>query len=142
MRRTGPSRATHVAFPTRLGEAGFAMDTATSQQPHIADYLRPLWTRKWLILLAVVVATGGGDAYYSSKPKVYRSGTLVYVKDPGDPVTGTPSLQSTDRNVSNQASLLYSLETAGIVARKINFDGTPGELLRRISITSKAGQDF
>src|ERR1700754_2240740 len=118
------------------------MDTATSQQPHIADYLRPLWTRKWLILLAVAVATGGVYAYSASKPKVYRSGTLVYVKDPGDPVNGTPSLQSTDRTVSNQASLLYSRETAATVAQKIGFDGTPGDLLRRISITSKVGQDF
>jgi Mrp family chromosome partitioning ATPase/capsular polysaccharide biosynthesis protein len=117
------------------------MDTAT-QQPHIADYLRPLWSHKWLILLAVALATGGVYAYYAHKPKVYRTGTLVYVKDPGDPVNGTPSLQSTDRAVSNQASLLYSRATAASVAEKINFSGTPGQLLRRIQITSKVGQDF
>lgn len=118
------------------------MDTASSSQPHIADYLRPLWTRKWLILLAVVVATGGVYAYYASKPKIYRSSTLVYVKDPGDPINGTPSLQSTDRTVSNQASLLYSLETAREVARKIDYDGSAQELLENIAITSRTGQDF
>ncbi|HEY6887601.1 MAG TPA: P-loop NTPase [Solirubrobacter sp.] len=125
--------------PTR---DGFAMDTSSSQQPHIADYLRPLWTRKWLVFLAVAVATGGVYAYYAHKPKVYRTATLVYVKDPGDPVSGTPSLQSTDRTVSNQASLLYSRDTAATVAGKIGFSGSPAELLRRISITSRAGQDF
>jgi Mrp family chromosome partitioning ATPase/capsular polysaccharide biosynthesis protein len=118
------------------------MDSASSQQPNIADYLRPLWSRKWLILLALAIATGGVYAYYSSQPKVYRSATLVYVKDPGDPVTGTPSPQSTDRTVSNQASLLYSRDTAAVVADKIDFAGTPGELLQRVSITSKVGQDF
>jgi Mrp family chromosome partitioning ATPase/capsular polysaccharide biosynthesis protein len=118
-----------------------SMDTATSQ-PHIADYIRPLWSRKWLILIAVVVATAGVYAYYARQAKVYTAGTLVYVRDPGDPINGTPSLQSTDRTVSNQASLLYSLETAANVADKISYDGTPQELLDRVSITSREGQDF
>jgi Mrp family chromosome partitioning ATPase/capsular polysaccharide biosynthesis protein len=118
------------------------METSASSQPHIADYLRPLWSRKWLILVAVLAATGGVYAYYASKPKVYTSSTLVYVKDPGDPVSGIPSPQSTDRNVSNVASLLYSRTTAAAVARKIRYAGTAEELLRRVSITSRPGEDF
>ena len=118
------------------------METSTPAQPHISDYTRPLWSRKWLVLMVVAIATGGVYGYYASQPKVYSSTTLVYVKDPGDPISGTPSLQSTDRNVSNQASLLYSRATAASVARKIDYDGTPGGLLRRVSITSRQGQDF
>jgi non-specific protein-tyrosine kinase len=117
------------------------MDTA-STQPHLADYLRPLWGRKWLILIAVVVATGGVYAYYARQPRVYTTSTLVYIKDPGDPVTGVSSPQSTDRAVQNQAALLYSRDTAAAVARRIHFPGSADALLHRVSITSKSGEDF
>ena len=118
------------------------METDTSATPHLADYLRPLWSRKWLIVIAVIVATGGVYAYYASQAKVYKTGTLVYVKDPGDPVTGQPSYQSTDRGVSNQASLLYSRNVAAKVRGKIAYQGSPEDLLKRVSITSRTGQDF
>ena len=118
------------------------MDTQTANQPRLSDYLRPLWSRKWLILVAVVVATAGVFAYYAQQAKVYTSGTPIYVKDPGDPVSGAPTPQSTDRNVSNLASLLYSRDVAASVARRISYDGTSEELLERVSITSKVGEDF
>src|SRR5262245_24966357 len=118
------------------------METLHPAQPHIADYLRPLASRKWLILIAVLVATGGVYAYYAHQPDVYSASTLVFVKDPGDPVTGVPNTQSTDRNVQNQASLLYSRDTAASVAKKIDYHGTSQQLLDNVSVTSKAGEDF
>jgi Mrp family chromosome partitioning ATPase/capsular polysaccharide biosynthesis protein len=119
------------------------MDTnATTSQPRLSDYIRPLSSRKWLILIAVLVATGGVYAYYARKPNVYAAGTLVYVKDPGDPVSGVPSPQSTDRSVQNQAALLYSRDTAAAVAGRIHYRGTAEDLLQRVSITSRAGEDF
>lgn len=118
------------------------METDESTKPHFADYARPLWSRRWLILIAVVVATGGTYAYYASQTKVYESSTLVFVKDPGDPVSGVPSLQSTDRSVQNQASLLYSRDIAATVAEKIGYRGTPDALLARLSVTSREGEDF
>jgi uncharacterized protein involved in exopolysaccharide biosynthesis len=39
------------------------MDPQTTSQPRIADYVRPLASRWWLILVAVIVATGGVYAY-------------------------------------------------------------------------------
>lgn len=117
------------------------METPAAQ-PHVADYLRPLAVRKLLIVLAVVLATGGVYAYYARKPNVYTASTLVFVRDPGDPVTGQPSPQSTDRSVQNEATLLYSRDTAAAVVRAIRFPGTAQQLLERVSITSRPGEDF
>jgi non-specific protein-tyrosine kinase len=118
------------------------MEPNTSTQPRIADYIRPLKARWWLIVVAVVVATGGVYAFYAHKPNIYTTSTLVYVRDPGDPVTGLPSQAQTDRNVADQASLLYSQKTAAAVASNIDYPGTPQGLLQHVSIASKPGEDF
>lgn len=118
------------------------METENRTQPRISDYLRPLRARWWLIVIAVVVATGGVYAYYVRKPNVYQTSTLVFYQDPGDPVTGLPSPQSTDRTILNEAQLLNSRQNAAVVAKKIGFGGTPQDLLNAVSITSKMGEDF
>lgn len=118
------------------------METENRTQPRISDYLRPLTSRWWLILIAVVVATGGVYAYYARKPNVYTTSTLVFYQDPGDPVTGLPSPQSTDRTILNEAQLLNSRQNAAAVAKSIGFAGTPEDLLAAVSISSKTGEDF
>ena len=118
------------------------MAPGSPAQPHLTDYVRPLWSHKWLILAVVLLATLLTYGFSSRQPDVYTSGTLVYVKDPGDPVSGVPSPQSTDRAVQNQASLLYSRDTATTVAGKINYTGTADDLLRHVNVTSRAGEDF
>jgi succinoglycan biosynthesis transport protein ExoP len=118
------------------------MDIDDTSTPHITDYLRPLWSRRSLILIAVSVATSGVYGFYAQKPKVYSASTLVFVKDPGDPVTGIPSAQGTDRSVQNQAAMLYSRDVATTVSQKIHYLGTPDELLKRVSVTSREGEDF
>ncbi len=115
---------------------------ATTQQPRLTDYLRPLSSRWWLIVVAVVVATAGVYGYYANKPDVYTTGTLVYVTDPGDPVTGVAAAPATDRNVDDVASLFDSRANAAIVARKIGYHGSAEDLLAQVSITSKTGEDF
>jgi Mrp family chromosome partitioning ATPase/capsular polysaccharide biosynthesis protein len=118
------------------------METENRTQPRISDYLRPLRARWWLILIAVVVATGGVYIYYARKPNVYQASTLVFYQDPGDPVTGLPSPQSTDRTIENEAQLLNSRQNAAVVAKKIGFNGAPQDLLNAVSVTSKTGEDF
>jgi Mrp family chromosome partitioning ATPase len=118
------------------------MDLTTANQPRLADYLRPLLTRKWLILIAVIVVTGGVYAFYVRKPNVYTTSTLVFIQDPGDPVQGTPSPASTDRTVQNEATLLYSRATAAAVKQKIGYAGSVSALLAQVSLTSKPGEDF
>lgn len=118
------------------------METQNPTQPRLRDYLRPLITRWWLILVTVIVATGGVYAYYVRKPNQYTTSTLVYVTDPGDPVTGVQSTPATDRNVEDVASLVSSRANAAVVAAKIGYPGTPQQLLGQLAITSKSGEDF
>ena len=118
------------------------MENTSTAQPRLADYIRPLLTRWWLILIAVVVATGGVYAYYSHKPNVYTTSTLVYYQDPGDVVTGAPNQVQTDRTVIDAATLLDSTANARAVATAIGWRGTPESLLQTVSIGSKSGSDF
>lgn len=118
------------------------MEQLTTIQPRLADYVRPLRARWWLVVVAVVLATAGVYAYYAHKPNVYTTGTLVYVTDPGDPVTGVQAAPATDRNVDDVASLFDSRSNAAIVARKIGYPGSPQQLLAQVSVTSKTGEDF
>jgi Mrp family chromosome partitioning ATPase/capsular polysaccharide biosynthesis protein len=118
------------------------MENQSTSQPRIADYIRPLTSRWWLIVIAVIVATGAVYAYYAHKPNVYTTATQVYVTDPGDPVTGLPSPGETDRTVADQAGLIDSRPTAAAVARKIGYTGSAQSLLNSVSITSKPGEDF
>lgn len=118
------------------------MEIQNPTQPRLADYLRPLTSRWWLIVVAVVVATGGVYAYYVRKPNQYTTSTLVYVTDPGDPVTGVQSSPATDRNVADVASMVGSRDNAAAVASRIHYPGSAGQLLSQVSITSKQGEDF
>jgi receptor protein-tyrosine kinase len=118
------------------------MSTQTTTKARITDYIRPLTARLWLIVVAVVVATGGVYLYYHGKSPIYSASTSVYYLDPGDPVTGQASAGNTDRTVADQATLLDSRDTAELVAARIGYHGTPLELLRQVSISSQQGQDF
>lgn len=110
---------------------------------HFADYVRPIVARKWMILLAVVVATGAVYAYYRHKPNVYTTSTLVYVIEQGDPLNGgNANIQQTDRQVADQATLLDSLSTAELVAARIHYPGSPAQLLQQVLMTSQPGEDF
>jgi polysaccharide biosynthesis transport protein len=118
------------------------METQTNTQPRLADYVRPLTSRWWLILAAVVVATGGVYAYYVRKPNVYTASTIVYVTQPGNPVTGVQAAAPTDRDVADAAALLASNQNAAAVARRIGYSGSPQSLLASVDITSKQNEDF
>lgn len=118
------------------------METQNPTQPRLADYLRPLTSRWWLIVVAVIVATGAVYAYYVRKPNQYTTSTLVYVTDPGDPVTGVQSSPATDRNVADVASLVGSRDNAAAVVARLHYPGSPQQLLSQVSISSKQGEDF
>ena len=138
---TTPSRAAPVRTSSRPSDPSL-MDQANTAQPRIADYVRPLVARWWIILIAVVAATGGVYAYYAHKPNVYSTNTLVYYQDPGNVVDGTPNPQQTDRTVIDAATLLDSRPNAASVAQRIGYRGGAEALLQQVSVGSKTGSDF
>jgi Mrp family chromosome partitioning ATPase/capsular polysaccharide biosynthesis protein len=118
------------------------MEPNTTPEPRFVDYLRPIISRWWLVLVAVVVATAGVYAYYVRKPNVYSASTLVYVTDPGSPLSGDQVSPATDRSVDDAAALFDSEQNAAVVARKIRYPGTPAQLLGQVTVASKTGEDF
>jgi tyrosine-protein kinase len=103
--------------------------------------VRPVWQRKWLVLLIVLVATGGAYLRSVRQPKVYNAGTLVYYQPGGDPLNGGVPF-TTDRTVEDVAALMYAENVAVAVARRINYAGTPGDLVAHVTITDRTGEDF
>jgi Mrp family chromosome partitioning ATPase len=65
---------------------------AQSEALDLGAYLRPLWRRKWVVLLVVVVAAGGTYFLESRQPKRYVSGTSVLIQD-ADPAAAVDATQ-------------------------------------------------
>jgi Mrp family chromosome partitioning ATPase len=117
------------------------VDTALSNTPRFADYIRPVWQRRWLVLAVVILATAGTYARAARQPDVYTTGTLVFYQPAGDPLNGGASFP-TDRTLEDVAGLLYADSQAVAVARRIRYQGSPSALLAQVTISDKTGQDF
>ena len=118
---------------------------STRPQTDLADYFRPLWARRWIVLVIVVAVTGGTYLYYSSKPDEYTAQTKVFVETSSiDEVLfgNQGQVTETDRNTQNQATLLKTRDVAEEVARRIDFKGDPAALLGQVEITPSKGTDF
>jgi receptor protein-tyrosine kinase len=112
------------------------------QDLRIADYLRPILGRKWLILAIVVIVTGGTYLYYDQQPRQYTASTRIFVNtSPGADTTGAGQsvLPTTDRTTQNQATLLASREVAQRVAKRLK---RSPDSVKGVTATPIAGSDF
>ncbi len=116
------------------------MPDHTSDSLNLGDYLRPLRSRWWLVLLITGLATVGTYLYYVSKPKQYAATTTLFLER-GNSVTD-PGPQDPDRDARNRAVLLRTNAVAREVARDIKFQGDPRTLLDRLSVAPSEGTDF
>jgi Mrp family chromosome partitioning ATPase/capsular polysaccharide biosynthesis protein len=108
-----------------------------------SEYIRPLWSRKWLILTIVVIATAGTYAYYTSAPKRYGASTRIFVETSAlDQALFGADVPRDDRNTRNQATLLHSREVAKRAAREVRYHGDPATLLSDVTVTPETGADF
>jgi Mrp family chromosome partitioning ATPase/capsular polysaccharide biosynthesis protein len=115
----------------------------SSASTGVSEYLRPLWSRKWLILMVVVLATAGTYAYYTEAPKRYAASTRLFVETSAlDQALFGADVPRDDRNTRNQATLLHSREVAGQAAREVGYRGDPSALLDNVKVTPQTGTDF
>jgi capsular exopolysaccharide synthesis family protein len=107
-------------------------------------YLRPVWARKWLILVILIVATGATYYHYDRQPSVYEASTQIYVQTTAiDQVLGGSATYVDNKRVTaNQARLISTRQVAERVAEKLNFEGDPGALLGALTVTPAAETDF
>ena len=117
------------------------MDTTLDNSPRFADYIRPVWQRKWLVLLVVIVATGATYVYTKRQPNLYETGTLVFYQPPTNPLNGGAAF-STDRSVGDVAALLYAEDNAVAVAHQIGYPGAPDQLLAQVSVEPAPARTF
>ena len=116
----------------------------TQDHAELRDYLRPIWDRRWIVLLIVVAVTGITYAYNKSKPNEYTAGSTVFVTSSSaeQTVIGQVVLPSDDRNVQNQAALIESPSVAGQAAELMHYRGDPRALLKGITTTTRTNSDF
>src|SRR5439155_2138999 len=115
------------------------------QPDHLAasEYLRPVWRFKWMLLITVLVVTGGTYRYFDRQPKTYVAGTQVYVgaSDLDQLLNGAGSSIS-ERAIANQARLIASPRVARDVRRRLKLRVSPDVLLGTVDATPDASSDF
>jgi tyrosine-protein kinase len=113
------------------------------ERPDFRDYLRPILTRWWLVLLVVGIATAGTYVYSERLPKEYKSATSLYVSNPvTDRILFGAATAPTDRDVANVAALITSLPVAQAVARETGYRGPPRDLLGDVTAKPASNSDF
>lgn len=110
----------------------------------LRQYLRPIWARKWWIILVVVAATAATYVYYDHKPRLYRASTSIFIQSSElEQALSQGVTYTDDRTTADQASLLTSTAVAQRVAQQIGYRGhDPRDLFHMLTVTPRSGQDF
>jgi len=108
----------------------------------LREFMRPIWSRRWLVLIVVVIATTIAYAYEERKPDAFTASTKIFIESSASDLAGATVLLQDDRNTRNQATLAQSRSVANEVARQLKFKGDPASLLASIQVAPEVGQDF
>ncbi len=109
-----------------------------SDSLNLGDYLRPVRSRWWLVLLIAATATAATYVYYAAKPSQYSATTTLYLERAQSDVASVDP----DRDARNRAVLMRTVAVAREVARDIGYQGNPRDLLARLSVAPSVGTDF
>ena len=119
------------------------IQTQEPQTPDIRDYLRPIWRRRWLIVVVVFAATVLTYKHSSGTPKTYGAATTLYVQaSPLAAALGTGTSSNPDRYVKDQSALITTPAIAQVAAQLLHFPGNPNALLAGTTATPDVGSDF
>ena len=110
----------------------------------LRHYLRPVTSRKWSILLVIVLATAAAYFVSDRQTRMYRSSTQLFVQpsELEQVLAGGGQQFGDDRTTANQATLLATDAVARRAARVLDYRGDPRALLGSIEVTPRSEQDF
>jgi Mrp family chromosome partitioning ATPase len=113
---------------------------AQQDELDLRSYVRPVWRRKWLVLVIVIAAAGGTYFLSSRQPKVYTTSTQMFVSDanPAADITN-PTLSAiapTGVALANVAQLLTANSVQAAVYRKLGPAAARGSVKATASTTS------
>jgi capsular polysaccharide biosynthesis protein len=113
-----------------MSQPGPAASASTEQTLDLRDYIAPVWQRKWLILLLVVLAAGGAYALATRqrsadlKHRVYEASTQVYIEvaSPTELIGSGPGAAATPpdgQQMSDLATLFTEQSITQAVSRAL-----------------------
>ncbi|MEJ7584590.1 MAG: polysaccharide biosynthesis tyrosine autokinase [Acidimicrobiales bacterium] len=100
----------------------------------LADYLRVIQRRKWLILLVIVVMAVLAFAYSKSQSTLYTTGVLLKFAEPDD--LASPNPRVLQAYSADEASFVRSTTVASQAAKRLKTDVEPRMLLKDLSVVA------
>jgi len=95
-----------------------------SNEPSLQDYWRVIWTRKWIVILTVVVITGSAVAFSFLQTPIYEASTTLHLKEAKDgpgqiDMFGGTSFLSAETEINTQVEILKSRTVMEEVAHRL-----------------------
>lgn len=119
-----------------------------ADQAGLKRYLETVRERLWLVVLAVVVATGVAVLYVATTPKSYeaQASLLISPVSSADPTfAGLPVIRDSNdptRDVETASQLVTTPQVARLAQQSLGSRDTPQQLLRRVSVLPVANSNI
>jgi capsular polysaccharide biosynthesis protein len=118
-------------------------DLRQADSLELADYLRVLRRRWWIIVGLTCLGIALSAAYVIVAPKVYSATAAVEVTGPANQgAQQTAGAAKTAVNMDNETQLVQSAGVATIAAKKLDSPLTPTELSKQITVTVPANSQL
>ena len=107
-------------------------------ESELAGHVVALRRRKWIVVVAVVVATLGAAFFASREAKSFESGSRVFVNPSAQLTTGATgtAAEAQARYLSTEAALAHTREVAAAAVRSTPGFASPSELLVDTAVTA------
>ena len=117
------------------------MDSVNAGELGFADYLRPVWRFKYLVVLVVVVAAAATYAYTRRETKVYQTAAEIYVGQSRLQQLLNPRTPPANA-IADDANLVTTLQVARAVQAQQKLPYPPAALLGGVTASPATGSDF